>query len=99
MSCPSTSSGLIATTAGVAVSDMPGKLRGVIAGADGTNAATVTVYDNPSAASGTILAKIVVDATLTHESFLPPGGIVVNRGLFVVVAGTGSEAIIYFDKG
>lgn len=97
MSEPSTSSGR--QTASVAIMAAPGKLRGIMAEADGTNAATIIVYDNATAASGTILAKIVVDAGLTYECLLPPGGIVANAGLYLSLSGTGAAAVVLYDRG
>lgn len=95
MSCPSTSSGLKSSSA--VVINRPARLHGVIAIADGTNAATVTIYDNASAAAGTELAQIIVDATLTYESFNLEGGIEAKNGLYVALAGTGAKAIVLFS--
>lgn len=95
---PSTSSGL--KTADVAILAGPGRLRGLHVGADGTNAATVILYDNASAASGTVLAKIIVDATLTAaDAVIPTEGIICHNGIYADVTGTGAEFIVYFDLG
>lgn len=99
MSCPATSSGLKSADTAILVG--PGKLRGLQVLADGTNAATVVIYDNPSAASGTILAKVTVDATLTEASAggIPSEGVWALTGLYADVTGTGAEFIVYYDKG
>lgn len=97
MSCPATSSGL--KSADAAIMAAPGKLRGLQVIADGTNAATVIIYDHASAASGTVLCKVVVDAGATYEVAMPDGGIVVNNGIYLDIGGTGAECIVYFDRG
>lgn len=95
---PCTSGDLI--TASAVVSANPGRLRGVQALADGTNAATIIIYDNATAASGRILAKIIVDATLTEAgAAIPSGGVVALNGLYASMSGTGAACIVYFDQG
>lgn len=93
-----TSSGL--QTADGVISNAPGRLHGVSVGADGTNAATVIIYDNASAASGVVLAKVIIDATSTHESVvLPDCGVEANNGLYLDIGGTGAEVVVYYSKG
>lgn len=98
MSNASTSSGL--KVASGAIMTMPGKLMGLQGLADNTNAATIIVYDSPDAASGVVLAKIVVDATTTYEdAHIPDGGIAANQGLYLSISGTGAEAVVWFQLG
>lgn len=98
MSNPSTSSGLLSSDS--VVSNMPGRLHCVTVLTDGANAATVVVYDNASAASGTVLAKIIVAAADRSAVFSPHDeGIVVNNGIYLDITGTGAEAIVHFNKG
>lgn len=95
---PSTSSGL--KSADGIILAMPGRLMGLQVNADGTNQATVVLYDNASAASGTVLAKVIVDATLTSEELVVgEAGVVVNNGIYADVTGTGAEFIVYFTPG
>lgn len=86
-------------TSSTSVLASSGYLCSLIAEADGTNAATITLYDNPSAASGTILAKIVVDAGATYESLSPMVPIVANSGIYVDISGTGAAAIVHLSRG
>jgi len=96
--CPATSSGL--KSADAAILDAPGRLLGVQVIGDGTNAATVLIYDNASAASGTVLAKLIVDAGLTYVDMnVPVEGIVCNNGIYADVSGTGAEYIVLFSRG
>lgn len=59
---------------------------------DGTNAATVIVYDNATAASGTILAKMIVPGTSSGREVVFPYGVKALNGLYVSIAGTGAPA-------
>ena len=63
---------------------------------DGTNAASLIVYDNASAASGLVVAKVTALATarFTHVIFENP--VVVEDGIYADVAGTNAEYIIYY---
>lgn len=63
---------------------------------DGTNAASVIIYDNASAASGTVLAKVTALATarFTHVIFENP--VVAEDGLYADVSGTNAEYIVYY---
>lgn len=79
-----------------------GRLMGVILEGDGTNAASVILYDNASAASGLILAKIALKASsgdLTISPTFPTGGIACNNGIFADVTGTGAAFTVYYMKG
>jgi hypothetical protein len=90
------SSGL--KSADTAICDKPCIFMGVKVIADGTNAATAIVYDHASSASGTVVGKCIVDATLTESNGLscPEGGVFCKNGLYLDVGGTGCEAIVYF---
>jgi hypothetical protein len=95
MSCTPTSksSGLLAAGT-TAVKASKTYLNAVTAVGDGTNVATVTVYDNASAGSGTVLWKGVVLHTFS-VSFANP--VRAELGITVVVAGTNSGAVIHYD--
>jgi hypothetical protein len=77
----------------------PCKLVSVQVIADGTNAATSILYDNATAASGTAVSKLAVDATLVEASFCPPVPIQCNNGLYLDLGGTGCEVIVSFLAG
>jgi hypothetical protein len=95
MSNPATSSGLKSASAAILVG--PGTLKGltVVGGSDAT---TVIVYDNPSAASGTVLEKIVIPAAESLRVDYSCG-VVANSGLYVSIAGTGAGAVVHYCKG
>jgi len=93
----SQSSGL--KSADAAIMAQPGKLTSLMVCADGTNAATVVLYDNASAASGTVIAKIIVDAGATQESFSVDFPIDCLNGIYADVTGTGAEYIVHYQLG
>ena len=95
MSCPSTSSGLKSSS--TAIHARSAVLTSLICEGDGTNVATIIVYDNASAASGTIVAKAIVPAgaRTVHLTFDAP--IVASNGLYLSVSGTGAGAIVHYQ--
>lgn len=98
MSNPATSSGL--KSADAIILAAPGTLLGLIIVTDGTNDATVSLYDNASAASGNILAKFVVKgADLAKELVISECGVVANNGIYADVSGTGANYIVHYLIG
>ena len=63
---------------------------------DGTNAATVTIYDN-TAASGDVLAKFVVAGATQYggRNWVCPVG--AKNGLYAAISGTGATCIVEYD--
>lgn len=93
------SSGLKSSSAAIATIPASGKgLRvwGLSVEADGTNPATAILYDS-TAASGTEVAKVIVDATLTHEADFFPVPVACATGLYLALSGTGAKAIVYYE--
>ncbi len=72
------------------------KFYGVEVVTDGTNTATVTIYDNASAAAGTILSQPIVAGAVRFDKTqeIPP--VAASNGLYCNIAGTGAKAIVYF---
>ena len=90
----SISSGL--KSADAVISGGRNRINAVTLIADGTNAANVVVYDNPSAASGTVLAKVTALAGqgTIHVIFENP--VFAQDGIYADVTGTGAAYIIYY---
>ncbi len=92
----SRSSGDLGVSAAVVVT---GKaiLTGVSLTCNGTTDSTVTIYDNASAASGTLLYNIRLDATVdgVHRYDLLPS-VYAKNGLFVTVTGTSAVAFVHY---
>lgn len=92
----SVSSGLISATAATTIAVGRNSLTGVTAIGDGTNIATVTVYDSASGATGTILARVLAPATGSNSiDFGIP--VKCEGGLVIAVTGTGTPTgIVHF---
>lgn len=90
----SRSSGL--KTADAVIGNGRNRINAITLLGDGTNAASLIVYDNASAASGTVLAKVTAAAAtrFTHVIFENP--VIAEDGLYADVSGTNAEYIIYF---
>ena len=89
MSGRAKSSGLLSSGTTV-VATGANTLSGVIVISDTANPATITVYDNASAASGTILAKLTATVNTGANSMALVTPIRADNGLVVVVSGTGT---------
>lgn len=94
---PAQSSGLLAAD-GIVYAG-PCYFWGVVAGADNTNAGSVILYDNASAASGTVISKVIVDATTTNAGSMPGVPVYCKNGLYLDIGGTGAECVVYFSAG
>jgi hypothetical protein len=74
--------------------------RAILAGAhivtNGTNDATLIVYDNTSAAGTIVFKQIVTGADNSIPYTLPDGGIRCDTGIHAVVSGTGAEYILFY---
>jgi hypothetical protein len=107
MASPATSSGIISSSQALVPASSAtgyvvktGVLFSLSAFADGTNAATVTIYDNESAASGTILAQVIVKAGDRMNTInLPNSGVIFNSGLYIAVSGTGASGLAAYTLG
>lgn len=90
----SRSSGLKTSDASIATGK--NRINAITLLGDGTNAASLIVYDNASAASGLVLAKVTALATarLTHIIFENP--VYAENGIYADVTGTGAEYIVYY---
>ena len=88
-------------TASVVVSAAAGRLHGLVVETDGTNAATVTVYDNASAsATGNIVGRLIVAGADRNANIIFfEQGVEALRGLYLEVTGTGAAAIVYYSRG
>lgn len=88
-------------TADAAITAIGGYLHGIMLENDGTNACNVIIYDNATAASGLILAKVALPASSTiltqYVTFNNP--VSANKGIFVDVTGTGAAYIVYYSQG
>lgn len=94
-----TSSGLLSADAAVCATGS--RVHSVVLIPDGTNACSVIVYDNASAASGLVLAKLVLPASSTAPQVLvhDSNPITADKGIFCDVSGTGAAYIVTYSIG
>lgn len=79
----------------------PCYLHGVDLISDGVNDPKVVLYDNASAASGTVLAELSFDVSVSGKFtklLVFAKGIRCDYGIWAVVTGTGAKAIIYHEE-
>jgi hypothetical protein len=90
----SRSSGLLSSSGQVFTGTA--RLNAVTILTDGTNAATITIYDNTSA-SGLVLYKgILAGASNSRDSiFISP--VRCEIGMYISISGTGANAILHFN--
>lgn len=62
---------------------------------DGTNAATVTVYDN-TAGSGKVVAQNIAPGSVRTQHIIFENPVFAENGLYATVSGTGASYIVYF---
>lgn len=87
------SSGVLATGSTTTTNSGKSFVNSIQLFGDGTNAPSVTLYDN-TAGSGKIVARLIGVASTTYMDFVPPYALRCDAGLTVVVAGVGASAIV-----
>lgn len=87
--------GALATGSTTTVLTGRGLLNSLQVVTDGTNAGTITVYDN-TAGSGKVVAVLTVLGATLSDSFTPTFAIRTDIGLTFVVSGTGAVAYASF---
>ena len=92
----SRSSGLKSADAAIAAGR--NRVNAITLLSDGTNACSVILYDNATAASGTEVGKVSIGAAslkkTEHVVFENP--VICELGIYADVTGTGAEYIVYF---
>ena len=96
MTEPSTSSGELAVGTNVVVA-VPALLTALIL-SPAAAACSVKVYDNASAASGTVIAELLAVANGASVSLQFNSPVNAIRGLVAVVAGTGGIAQVMYQR-
>lgn len=90
----SKSSGLQTTDA--AIIAYKNRINAITLITDGTNAASVVVYDNASAASGTVAAKVTAAGAQNTVHIIFENPVLCENGIYADVTGTGAAYIVYF---
>lgn len=86
-------SGALAAGSTTTLSTGKGTVNSIQLTADGTNAATVTIYDATSAA-GKVVAVLSIPATGVYNAVVFVNALRCDDGVTVVVAGTGATAYV-----
>ena len=83
------------STPTVVIKATPGILHGVLAHGDGTNEAVVTVYDNATEGSGTVIAsyKVIAGEKVGGIIGLDVHG---ENGITITMSGTGASAEVFY---
>lgn len=63
---------------------------------DGTNAGNVVVYDNASAASGLVVAKVSGSGAQNTVHVIFENPVICEDGIYADVTGTGANYIVYY---
>lgn len=83
------------------VSDMRTRIKGIICTAANTNA-EIIIYDNASAASGTVLLRFDTGATgsatvfNTWSALIPGEGVLAQNGIYVDLVGSGATLTVFY---
>lgn len=72
-------------------------LYGILIETDGTNNATLIIYDNTSAA-GKDVRKMIVKGANYYGGFELPAGLICGNGIYADVAGIGAAFWVTFGK-
>ena len=74
--------------------------RAILAGAqiitDGTNDATLIIYDNTAGSGTEVFKQTVTGSDDAIPYTLPDGGVRCSTGLYADISGTGAEFVIYY---
>lgn len=84
-------------TASAAIKASRGYLGGALVLTDGTNDATVILYDNASAGSGAKLSEMVVAGADNYGRVVFPLPVAFVNGCYASISGTGASCIVYYQ--
>lgn len=89
-----TSSGL--KTADAVIANRPARLHSIALN-PAAAASTIIVYDNASAATGTVLLKLVAPASGASVVWENDVGIEASRGLYMAITGAAADAVVGYS--
>ena len=95
ISTSAVSSGILSSSAVVVA--RPARLTDLAVFTNGTNAVTVILYDNATAASGTVIGKIIVPGSAYSGGLVIPVPVKAASGIYCSISGTGGSAIVFYD--
>lgn len=95
MQTPGTSSGDLAVTAATTVTARPARVMSVTL-TPAAALSTMIVYDNASAASGTVLVRLQAAASGASVVWQPTYGSAANAGITVAITGSGAIGTVHY---
>lgn len=90
------SSGALSVAANQVVTARPARVASIQLITDGTNAASVQVFDNASTSAGQVAARVDCAGADRFANWSHDSGVEVLNGITVTVTGTGAVAIIHY---
>ena len=91
----SISSGILASSS--VVYAKPCKLTDLAVYTDGTNQVTAILYDNATAASGTVIGKVIVPGAALNGGLVIPIPVRAQNGIYISLSGTGGTAVVFYN--
>ncbi|KKN72800.1 hypothetical protein LCGC14_0406550 [marine sediment metagenome] len=85
-------------TSDTAIVAVAAQLGGILIITDGTNDATVILYDNATAASGTKLWEAKVPGSDEYGGCMFPEPVEAMNGIYADLTGTGASCIVYYRE-
>lgn len=93
MSTSSLSTGLLSASTSVATGK--NRINAITFLGDGTNASTLTIYDN-TAGSGKVVAKVVNRTSDQQNHIIFTNPVICDNGIYATLGGTGGTFIVYY---
>lgn len=90
------SSGALSAAANQVVAARNARICSIQLITDGTNNASVQVFDNASASSGQVVCRVECTGADRYQHWSHDTGVEASNGLTVTVTGTGAVAIIHY---
>ena len=84
-------------TSSVLIDTGSGELRGVNINTDGSNNATIILYDNTAASGVKLWEQVVLGADISG-GFFDSFGIEYENGIYLSISGTGASANVYYAE-
>jgi hypothetical protein len=72
-----------------------GKIAGCLLTPDGTNTATLSIYDSASATTGET-GRVIYQRAITESNYIHfEGCLLVTEGAYALITGTGAKGVLY----
>ena len=89
-------SGTLSVAANQVVANRNARICSIQLITDGTNAASIQVFDNATASSGQLVCRVDCAGADRYQNWSHDTGVEASNGLTVTVTGTGASAIVHY---